>query len=105
MKKEKIKILREKYAGSYIGKRSKIKPVRELKEFVEYFIQRAKRVLELTKKEYDSFHIDLIDLKSIEVWFFNDTRIVAMVKFIADGRKIETDDKREGKGRWKSSIS
>jgi len=79
-------------------KKQKIKALPVVKAFRNYFINRAKRVLKLTKKEYDSFHIDYMHgPDAVEIWFFHETGIVAWVTFTHDGCTKSIDDKRKKK--------
>ena len=75
-------------------KKREIKPVPVAIKYAEYFVRRAKRVLGLMNSEYEEYHVDLINLEDVEVWFFKRTGIVAQVKFTADGRKKDTMDRR-----------
>ena len=73
-------------------KKAKIKPFPAVKKYAQYFKSRAKRVLGLTKAEYDSYHIDLHDLESVDVWFFSGTKVLARAKFTSDGKIADSDD-------------
>lgn len=101
MKKEKTKILREKYAGSYTGKKTKLKPSQIVKCFTDYFIGRAKRVLKITNKEINSVHIDVHDeypiTGEIVVWLHNKKGVIGSASFHKDGRFVDKTDHRNAK--------
>ncbi len=72
----------------------KIKPLPFVKEFADYFIQRAKRVLKLKNKDFDTIHIDYYNCtnpETIMVWFHRKSleRIVGSVNFTLDGKQKE----------------
>jgi len=81
-------------------KEEKIKPLPFVKEFSDYFVNRAKRILKLRNVEFDNINIDFWDhLKEIWIWFFKDgLGIIARAQFTIDGRQIGTviDHRKEG---------
>lgn len=72
--------------------KSKIKPFPVVKKYAQYFKSRAKRVLGLKKAEYDSCHIDLHDLETVDIWFFKGMKVLARAKFTSDGKIADKDD-------------
>lgn len=67
-------------------KKEKIEPRPEVQEYAKYFRERAKRVLGLKESEFYECHVDLINLESVEVWFFSETKDPSSAKFTTDGR-------------------
>ena len=67
-------------------KKEKIKQLPVFKEFWNYFLRRAKKVLKLRNSEFEAVHIDIKD-KEIQLWFFVKTNIVARVQFTPDGKR------------------
>jgi len=60
------------------------------KAFANYFTRKAKRVLKLKNKDFDSVHIDYFsDTASIWVWFHRKTKdgIVGRVDFTLNGKR------------------
>lgn len=78
-------------------KEDKIKALPVVKAYSDYFVRRAKRIFKLKNKEFEIVHVDLFDLKYVEVWFFAETKIVAHAKFMSNGRLIDTMDNRLGR--------
>jgi len=70
-------------------KKGKIEPRPEVQEYAKYFRERGKRVLGVKNSEIESCHIDLIDLESVEVWFFHKTKDPRRAEFGTDGRLKE----------------
>jgi hypothetical protein len=81
-------------------KKEKIKSLPIVKSYADYFLARAKRILKLKNSEFESVHVDLVDLRSIDVWFFYKTNVVARIQFTPDGQikdKEDMIDKRKAK--------
>lgn len=70
-------------------KKGKIEPRPEVQEYAKYFRERGKRVLGLKDSDFIECHIDLINLESVEVWFFHKTKNLKKAEFLADGRLKE----------------
>ena len=75
-------------------KEEKIKPLPCVKEFIDYFTQKAKRVLKLKNRDFDTVHIDYFSCTSpgtICVWFHRrlGARIVGRISFTPDGKRKE----------------
>ena len=70
-------------------KEEKIKPLPIVKEFSNYFLRRAKKILKLKKSGFESFSVELWNTgKNVWVWFYGENSvIVARVTFTTDGKK------------------
>jgi len=93
------KELLDKYKGGKM-KEEIIKPLPLVKEFSDYFVNRAKKILKLKNSEFKSFGIDIWNSgKNLWVWFYGENSvIVARVTFTADGKKDGDviDHRKEG---------
>ena len=79
-------------------KAKKLESLPCVKEFSNYFVRKAKRVLGVKNSEFNSIHIDLIELESIEVWFFAETKVLARAQFTGRGQlKDKWDNRKEAK--------
>ena len=71
-------------------KKEKIKPLPCYKEFFNYFVARAKRVLKLKNEQFESVNIETHTAYpktgNIEVWFFGRNKVIAKATFHEDGR-------------------
>ena len=81
-------------------KEEKIKALPFVKEFSEYFIQKAKRALKLRNKDFDTVHIDYYSCTNpgtIYVWFHRESKkgIVGKVSFTFDGKQTDKTDNKE----------
>jgi len=78
-------------------KKQKNKPLPVVKEFADYFIRRARRVLKMKVADYDSVHIEYWDdTGKVWVWFHSSARkgIVARVDFHINGKTDVVVDHR-----------
>ena len=66
--------------------KGKIEPRPEVQEYAKYFRERAKRVLGLKDSDFYECHIDLVNMETVEVWFFFKTKGTSRAEFMADGR-------------------
>ncbi len=79
-------------------KKPKIKPLPVAKDFADYFVSRAKRVVGIKTSEYRSISMDYwLASGHVWVWFFaaQDGGILAKVEFDHDGHVILKTDHRE----------
>lgn len=79
-------------------KKQKIKPLPVAKEFADYFVSRAKRVMGIKTSEYRSISMDYwLESGHIWVWFFAKSKggILARVEFNHDGTVSQKKDNRE----------
>ena len=73
-----------------------IQPLPFVKQFSDYFVRRAKRVLKLKDSEFKTVSIDLHPERgTIWVWFHEPARIVARAQFYFDGRYFDKLDYRK----------
>lgn len=76
-------------------KRGKIKQLPCVEEFTNYIIRRAKRVLKIKDKEFNTLSIDVHpDRGTIWVWFHIPEQVIGRVQFYVDGRCYEKSDYR-----------
>ena len=70
-------------------KKAKIKPRPAVKEFEEYFLRRAKRVLKLKKGDFDSYHVEYLSTRQIiKVWLFVDCSVIGHAEFDVAGKRM-----------------
>lgn len=82
-------------------KKAKIKTLPFIKEFADYFVRRARRVLKLKLKngDYDHMGMDVHpDDGTIWVWVYGPKEIVGRAQFNFDGRCYHKVDNREEQG-------
>ena len=79
-------------------KKGKIKPLPVAKDFADYFVSRAKRLMGIKAREYRSISLDYwLSSGHIWVWFYAapDGGILAKVEFDHDGHVILKTDYRD----------
>lgn len=89
-------------------KKEKIKPLPFVKEFVGYFVRRAKRALKLKNSEFKTLSMDVSPHRgNVWVWFYDEHKVIARTQFHFDGQcydkhyyrkeEIETEVVTQGK--------
>lgn len=77
-------------------KKQKIKALPVVKEFANYIIGRAKRVLKISNEEFETVSIDVHpECGTIWVWFHYPTMVIGRVQFYFNGRCYEKTDYRK----------
>ena len=77
-------------------KKQKIKPLPVVKEFANYIVTRAKRVLKISNKEFETVSIDVHpERRTIWVWFHNLEKVIARAQFYCNGQCYEKIDYRK----------
>ena len=86
--------------GKMKGKTIKALPF--VKEFADYFVRRAKRVLKLRNEDFKTSSIDVfVERGTIWVWFHNPDKIDGRAQFKFDGRCYYKVDYRLDKEKKK----
>ena len=76
-------------------KKEKIKSLPVITEFIDYFVSRAKRVLQLKKADFHHASIDAHpDRGTIWVWMHGSDEIVGYAQFYFDGHCFNKKDNR-----------
>ncbi len=79
-------------------KKEKIKPLPVAKDFADYFVSRAKRLMKIKTSEYRSISMDYwLRSGHVWVWFYAEPGggILARVEFDHDGHVTKKVDNRE----------
>ena len=77
-------------------KKEKTKTLPFVKEFSDYFVQRAKRALKLKNSEFETSSISVHPERgTIWVWFYGPKKVISYAQFKFDGHCYRKSDNRE----------